>query len=62
MGVLELKELPNILGMFALLFDFDLLLRGTILNRTYDIHKNLPGIYLAIFTDDLFGTIYFGPP
>ena len=26
------------------------LLRGAILNRTYDTHKNLPGIYFDIFT------------
>ena len=26
-----------------------LILRGTIVNRTYGIHKNLPGIYLTIF-------------
>ena len=24
-------------------------LRGTIANRTYGIHKNLPGVYLTIF-------------
>ena len=29
------------------------LLRGIIFNKTYGIHKNLPGIYLTIFTNNL---------
>ena len=29
-----------------------LLLRGAIVNGTYGIHKNLPGIYLTIFTNN----------
>ena len=28
----------------------ELLLRGTIVNRTYGARQNLPGIYLTIFT------------
>ena len=35
------------------------LLRGTIINRTYGIHKNLY-IHLVLLT--IFGTIYYGPP
>ena len=30
-----------------------LILRGAIVNRTYDIHKKLPGTYLTIFTDNI---------
>ena len=29
------------------------ILRGTTVNRTYDTHKNLPGIYVPIFTDNI---------
>ena len=29
------------------------LLRGTIVDRTYGIHKNLPGIYFTIFTNNI---------
>ena len=35
------------------------LLRGTIVNRTYGTHKNL---YIFIFLLTMFGSIYFGPP
>ena len=28
-------------------------LRGTIVNRTYGIHINLPGTYLTIFTNNI---------
>ena len=35
------------------------LLRGTILNRTYCTHKNL---YISIFLLTIFGPIYYGPP
>ena len=37
------------------------ILRGTIVNKTYGIHKNLPGIYLTIFLT-IFGSISYGPP
>ena len=30
-----------------------LALWGTIVNRTYGVHKNLPGIYLTIFTNNI---------
>ena len=30
-----------------------LILRGTIVNRTYGIHKILPGTYLTIFTNNI---------
>ena len=33
--------------------DVFVLLRGTILNGTYGTHKKLPGIYLAIFTNNI---------
>ena len=33
----------------AIFFPLSELLRGTVLNRTYGTHKNLPGIYLFIF-------------
>ena len=33
-------------------------LRGGIQNRTYGAHKNLPGMHLPIFTDN----IYYGGP
>ena len=29
------------------------LLRGTIVSRTYGTHKNLPGIYLPFFTNNI---------
>ena len=40
--------------------------RGNIVNRTYGIHKNLPGIYLPIFTNNiwcylLWSPVIFGP-
>ena len=35
------------------------LLRGTIVNRTYGIPKNL---YISLFSLTIFGPIYFGPP
>ena len=34
---------------------------GTIVNRTYGMHKNLPGIYLTILLT-IFGPINYGPP
>ena len=38
---------------------FLLILRGTIVNRTYDIHKNL---YIGTFLITIFGPINYGPP
>ena len=35
------------------------LLRGTIVNRTYGLHKNL---YIDLFLLTIFGPIYYGPP
>ena len=35
------------------------LLRGTIVNRTYDTHENL---YISLFLPTIFGPIYYGPP
>ena len=35
------------------------LLRGTIVNRTYGIHKNL---YIEAFLLTIFGPINYGPP
>ena len=35
------------------------LLRGTILNRTYGTHKTL---YISLFLLKIFGSIYYGPP
>ena len=37
------------------------LLRGTILNRTYSIHKNLPGIYFPIFTNNIRSYLLWSP-
>ena len=38
-------------------------LRGAIVNRTYGIHKHLPGIYLTIFIQTyIFGPVNYGPP
>ena len=34
-------------------------LQGTIVNRTYGIHKNL---YIYLFLRAIFGPIYYGPP
>ena len=34
-------------------------LRGTIVNRTYGTHKNL---YIYLFLLTIFGPIYYGPP
>ena len=56
--LLELSSLLSIVLLMVLLVL--LLLRGTVVNRTYGLHKNLPGIYLTIFT--IFGPIYYGPP
>ena len=36
-------------------------LRGTILNTTYDTHKKLPGIYLAIFTNNIWFYLLWSP-
>ena len=38
---------------------YRVVLRGTILNRTYDAHKNL---YISIFLRIIFGPIYYTPP
>ena len=40
------------------------LLRGTIVNGTYGVRKNLPGIYLPIFTNNIwyYSGINYGPP
>ena len=35
------------------------LLRGTILNRTYGTHANL---CISLFLTTIFGSIYYGPP
>ena len=37
------------------------LIRGTIVSRTYDTHKNL-NIYLFVLTIRVLGPIYYGPP
>ena len=37
------------------------LLRGTILNRTYGTHKNLPGIHFAIFTNHILSYLLWSP-
>ena len=39
-----------------------ILLWGAIVNRTYGVHKKLPGIDLTIFTSNIFGPIDCGPP
>ena len=41
----------------------NILLRGGILNRTYydGLHKNLPGIYLAIFTSNVRSYLLWSP-
>ena len=36
-----------------------LLIRGTIVNRTYGAHKNL---HISLFFVTVFGSIYYGPP
>ena len=36
-----------------------IIIRGTILNRTYGTHKNL---YKSLFLLTIFGPIYYGPP
>ena len=36
-----------------------LVLRGTIVNRTYGLHKNL---YIYLFLLKIFGPLYYGPP
>ena len=38
-----------------------ILLRGTIVNRTSGIHKNLPGMYLPIFTDNIRSYLLWPP-
>ena len=38
-----------------------LLLRGAIVNRTYGIHKNLPGIHLPIFTNNIWSYLLWSP-
>ena len=38
-----------------------LLLRGTIVNRTYGTRKNLPGIYLPIFTNNIWSYLMRSP-
>ena len=45
--------------MLLLLVAYRLLLRGTIVNRTYGIDKNL---YIHPFLLTIFGVIYYGPP
>ena len=40
-------------------FDPSILLRGTILNRTYGTDKKL---YISLFLPTIFGPIYYGPP
>ena len=37
------------------------LLRGTIVNRTYGTHKNLPGICFAIFTNTIWSYLLWSP-
>ena len=37
----------------------ELLLRGTIVNRTYCTHKNL---YVLLFLPTIFGPVKYGPP
>ena len=37
-------------NIYILLMVRHILLRGTLAHRTYSTHKNLPGIYLPIFT------------
>ena len=38
-----------------------LLLPGTIVNRTYGAHKNLPGIYLHMFTNTSWYYVLWSP-
>ena len=38
-----------------------LLLRGTIVNKTYGTHKNLPGTYLPIFTNNIWSYFTMAP-
>ena len=38
-----------------------LLLRGTVVNRTYGTHKNLPGMYLPIFTNNIRSYLLWSP-
>ena len=40
---------------------FTLLLRGTTLNRTYGTHKNLPGISVAVFTNNIWSYLLWSP-
>ena len=35
--------------------------RGTIVNRTYGTHKNLPGTYLPIFTNSIWSYLLWSP-
>ena len=50
--ILQINAWIRIVVRTALVVFFRLcvLLRGTIVNRTYGTHKNLPGIYFAIST------------
>ena len=57
-GNFVLAHIPLTLSCnFSLLLS--LLLRGTIVNRTYGTHKNL---YNSLFLLTKFGPIYYGPP
>ena len=38
-----------------------LILRRTILNRTYGPHKKLPGMYFYIFTGDIWSSLLWPP-
>ena len=37
------------------------LLRGTIVNGTYGMHKNLPGMYLTMFTNNIWSYLLWSP-
>ena len=39
--------------------EYELLLRGTLVNTTYGGHKNL---YIHLFLPTIFGPIYYRPP
>ena len=51
----------DISGNIVLLICTYDLLRGTIENRTYGTHKNLPGIYLPIFTRNIWSQLLWPP-
>ena len=38
-----------------------ILLRGAIVNRTYGKHKNLPGIYLPVYTHNIWSFLLWSP-